>query len=131
MHAEQPDDPTDVGPSALRRARPDIHCVAADGPQAALRAALRIAAGHPVLFLHETLGLARQALAAAGAQPWPAGLLTAGGAVPAAPAGAAGAAGAAEPASAAELAGLADAADVTATTPLGQAGWFSQWNRGR
>jgi cyanophycin synthetase len=99
----KPGEMTDLITAALRRARPGIHCVAADGPEAALRAAVRIAAGHPVLFLHETFGMARQALAAVGAQPWPAGLLTAG----------------------------ADVADVTATAPLWQAGRFSQWNRGR
>ena len=31
----------------------------------------------------------------------------------------------------ADLDNLADAADVTATTPLWQAGWLSQRNRGR
>jgi cyanophycin synthetase len=103
QRGRKPGEMTDLITAALRRARPGIHCVAADGPEAALRAAVRIAAGHPVLFLHETFGMARQALAAVGAQPWPAGLLTAG----------------------------ADVADVTATAPLGQAGWLSQWNRGR
>jgi len=99
----KPGEMTDLITAALRQARPGIHCVAADGPEAALRTAVRIAAGNPVLFLHETFGMARQALAAVGAQPWPAGLLTAG----------------------------ADVADVTATAPLWQAGRFSQWNRGR
>jgi cyanophycin synthetase len=65
--------------AALRRARPGIRCVAADGPEAALRAALAMASGQPVLFLHESFGLARAALRAVGAEPWPGGLPATGG----------------------------------------------------
>ena len=72
----KPGEMTDLITAALRRARPGIQCAAADGPEAALRTAVRIACGHPVLFLHETFGMAREALAAVGAEPWPAGLLT-------------------------------------------------------
>ncbi|MGD0374912.1 MAG: cyanophycin synthetase [Streptosporangiaceae bacterium] len=118
----KPGEMTDLITAALRRARPDIHCVAADGPEAALRAAVRMACGHPVLFLHETFGMARKALAAVGAEPWPAGLLTVG---DPAETGTPGAADLASPAD------LADAADLTATAPLWQPGWLSQWNRGR
>ena len=82
QRGRQPGEMTDLITAALRRARPGIHCGAADGPQAALRAAVRISAGHPVLFLHETFGQARQALAAVGAQPWPEGLLSAAGPAP-------------------------------------------------
>jgi cyanophycin synthetase len=57
--------------AALRRARPDIACQPADGPEQALRAAVRLAAGAPVLFLYEKLADARAALDAIGATPWP------------------------------------------------------------
>jgi cyanophycin synthetase len=56
---------------ALRRARPGIHCAEADSPADALRAALTLAGGAPVLFLYEKLALAHDALLAVGAQPWP------------------------------------------------------------
>jgi hypothetical protein len=58
--------------AAIRRARPGVICAAADGPEAALRAASGMAAGSPVLFLYEKLEMARQALAAIGARPCPA-----------------------------------------------------------
>jgi cyanophycin synthetase len=58
--------------AAMRRARPGVMCAAADGPEAALRAASGMAAGSPVLFLYEKLEMARQALAAIGARPCPA-----------------------------------------------------------
>jgi cyanophycin synthetase len=57
---------------AMRRVRPDISCSAADSPREALRAAVAIAAGQPVLFLYEKLAMAREALASVGARPWPA-----------------------------------------------------------
>jgi cyanophycin synthetase len=57
--------------AALRRARPGIRCVAADGPAAALRAALALACGQPVLFVHESSAMAGAALRAVGAEPWP------------------------------------------------------------
>lgn len=55
--------------SALRRARPDIICEQAAGPEPALRRAMALAAGGPVLFLYEKLAAARDALGAVGAQP--------------------------------------------------------------
>ena len=55
--------------SALRAARPGITVEQAENPADALRAALRLAAGGPVLFLYEKLALARDALAAVGARP--------------------------------------------------------------
>jgi cyanophycin synthetase len=58
--------------AAMRRARPGITSAAAEGPEAALRAASGMAAGSPVLFLYEKLETARQALAAIGARPSPA-----------------------------------------------------------
>jgi cyanophycin synthetase len=105
----KPGEMTELITAALRRARPDIHCVAADGPEAALRMAVDVARGHPVLFLHETFGMARAALDAIGAQPWPAGFAAAGCRPP----------------------GGNDAAGRTATAPPGQAGQLSQWNPGR
>jgi hypothetical protein len=56
---------------ALRAAQPDITVQHAENPADALRAALRLAGGRPVLFLYEKLALARDALAAVGAEPWP------------------------------------------------------------
>ncbi|MBO0835221.1 MAG: cyanophycin synthetase, partial [Actinobacteria bacterium] len=56
---------------ALREARPGITVQHAENPSDALRAALRLAGGEPVLFLYEKLALARDALVAVGAQPWP------------------------------------------------------------
>jgi hypothetical protein len=56
---------------ALRAARPDITVQHAENPADALRAALRLAGGRPVLFLYEKLALARDALAAVDAEPWP------------------------------------------------------------
>jgi cyanophycin synthetase len=53
----------------LRRARPGIRCVPARSPQDALRAAVTMAGGHPVLFVHESFSQARAALAAIGAEP--------------------------------------------------------------
>jgi len=57
--------------SALRAAQPDITVQHAENPADALRAALRLAGGKPVLFLYEKLALARDALAAVDAEPWP------------------------------------------------------------
>jgi cyanophycin synthetase len=67
-----PGEMTNMITTAMRRARPDISCAAADGPREALRAAVAVAAGQPVLFLYEKLALAREALDAIGARPWPA-----------------------------------------------------------
>jgi cyanophycin synthetase len=57
--------------TALRAAQRDITVQHAENPADALRAALRLAGGRPVLFLYEKLALARDALAAVGAEPWP------------------------------------------------------------
>ena len=57
--------------SALSAARPDIVCRSAENPADALRAALELAGGAPVLFIYEKLALAMDALAAVGAEPWP------------------------------------------------------------
>jgi cyanophycin synthetase len=57
--------------SALRAARPGITVQHAENPADALRAALRLAGGGPVLFLYEKLAFAWDALAAVDAQPWP------------------------------------------------------------
>jgi cyanophycin synthetase len=56
---------------ALHAARPDITCVHAENPADALRTALRLADGGPVLFVYEKLGMAHDALAAVDAVPWP------------------------------------------------------------
>jgi cyanophycin synthetase len=57
---------------AMRRARPGITVVSADGPGQALSTAVGMAEGSPVLFLYEKLAKARDALGALGARPWPA-----------------------------------------------------------
>jgi cyanophycin synthetase len=101
--------------SALRSARPGIRCSVAENPADALREAIELAAGGPVLFLYEKLALARDALAAVGAVPWPEDDRTVAGAAAAAEAVAADAAVAdaaeAVVASAAAMA-ITDAADA-------------------
>jgi cyanophycin synthetase len=57
--------------AALEAARPDIVWHSAENPADALRAALELAAGGPVLFVYEKLAMATDALAAVGAEPWP------------------------------------------------------------
>ena len=57
--------------AAMRRIRPEVHVSFADGPAGALREAVALAAGAPVLFLYEKLHLALAALEAVGATPWP------------------------------------------------------------
>ena len=57
--------------SALRQARPGVEIRHADGPDEALREAMALAAGGPVLFLYEKLDSARSALDLVGAIPWP------------------------------------------------------------
>jgi cyanophycin synthetase len=57
--------------SALSAARPGVVCRAAENPADALRTALELAAGGPVLFIYEKLAFAMDALAAVGAEPWP------------------------------------------------------------
>jgi cyanophycin synthetase len=66
-----PGEMTGLITAAMRRARPGIMCAAADGPRAALRTAVAMAAGHPVLFLYEKLAAAADAIDAIGGQPWP------------------------------------------------------------
>jgi cyanophycin synthetase len=68
-----PGEMTDMIIGTLLRARPGITCAAADSPRSALRAALSMAAGQPVLFTYEKLAMAQEALNAIGARPWPAG----------------------------------------------------------
>jgi cyanophycin synthetase len=67
-----PGEMTDIITRAMRQVRPDITCAAAGGPQEALRAAVAMADGQPVLFLYEKLATARAALDAIGARPSPA-----------------------------------------------------------
>jgi cyanophycin synthetase len=67
-----PGEMTGIITRAMRRVRPDITCAAADGPQEALRAAVGMADGQPVLFLYEKLAMAHAALDAIGARPAPA-----------------------------------------------------------
>jgi cyanophycin synthetase len=57
--------------AAMRKIRPEVHVTFADGPADALRAAVDLAAGAPVLFLYEKLDPALAALEAVGATPWP------------------------------------------------------------
>jgi len=57
--------------AAMRAIRPAVHITFADGPADALRAAVALAAGAPVLFLYEKLEPALAALDALGATPWP------------------------------------------------------------
>jgi cyanophycin synthetase len=57
--------------AALQAARPGIRCRTAENPADALRAALDLADGDPVLFVYEKLALANDALVAVGAEPWP------------------------------------------------------------
>jgi folylpolyglutamate synthase/dihydropteroate synthase len=66
----RPGEMTELITAAMRRARPGITLAAADGPQAALRTAVEMAAGHPVLFLYEKLAMAHEALASLNAHPW-------------------------------------------------------------
>ncbi|MEV7967267.1 cyanophycin synthetase [Sphaerisporangium sp. NPDC088356] len=68
----RPGEMTGLITAAMRRARPGIGLATAEGPEAALRTAVTMAAGHPVLFLYEKLAMARQALEALNACPWPA-----------------------------------------------------------
>jgi cyanophycin synthetase len=85
----RPGEMTELITAAMRGARPGITPAAADGPQAALRTAVEMAAGHPVLFLYEKLATAHEALAALNARPWPADAVAPApaGAVTAVPAG--------------------------------------------
>jgi cyanophycin synthetase len=66
----EPGEMTELIVAAMRRVRPRISAIAANGPRPALQAAVAMAAGGPVLFLYEKLAMARDALDALGAQPW-------------------------------------------------------------
>ena len=66
-----PGEMTSLITGAMRRARPGVTVASADGPRSALSTAVAMAAGSPVLFLYEKLAMARDALDALGAQPWP------------------------------------------------------------
>jgi len=57
--------------ATLRQVRPDIRVAYADGPDEALRTAVSLAAGGPVLFIYEKLTAALAALQSLGATPWP------------------------------------------------------------
>ena len=57
--------------AAMRRVRPDIICEPAAGPEQALRHALSMADGAPILFLYEKFAAARAAVASVGAELWP------------------------------------------------------------
>jgi cyanophycin synthetase len=57
--------------SAMLAARPGLHCAHAENPVDALRTALTLANGGPVLFLYEKLTMAHDALTAVHAEPWP------------------------------------------------------------
>ena len=114
--------------AAMRRLRPDIVCEQADGPEAALRAAVRLADGGPVLFLFEKLAMAHAALDAVGARPWPAESMTS----------REGAADAPDDISAADALppdalpadAVPAAAQLAAASPLTRPDRLAQWNRG-
>jgi len=108
----RPGEMTDMIAAAMRRARPGISLATADGPQAALRAAVAMASGGPVLFLYEKLAMAPEALEALGGQPWPAD-------------SDADSADKAAPAAAPKAARAKSAAG-----PLRRADRLTQWNRG-
>jgi cyanophycin synthetase len=67
----EPGEMTALIGTALRSARPGISCAEVENPADGLRTALSLADGAPVLFLYEKLAIARDALQAVGAQPWP------------------------------------------------------------
>ncbi len=67
----EPGEMTALIGAALRSARPGISCAEVENPADGLRTALSLADGAPVLFLYEKLAIARDALQAVGAQPWP------------------------------------------------------------
>jgi len=71
LRGRQPGEMQELVCAALREARPGIVCELADGPRQALRRAVALAGGEPVLFLYEKLSAARAALDAIGAAPWP------------------------------------------------------------
>ncbi|MGN6680416.1 MAG: Mur ligase family protein, partial [Streptosporangiaceae bacterium] len=66
-----PGEMRDLIATAMRNIRPEVHVTFADGPADALRSAVELAAGAPVLFLYEKLDPALAALEPLGATPWP------------------------------------------------------------
>lgn len=77
LRGRAPGEMRDLVAAAMRAARPDIDLRHADGAEAALRAAVTLAGGGPVLFIFEKLAEAREALAAIGATPMEGGGSTA------------------------------------------------------
>ncbi len=71
LRGRAPGEMRDLVATAMRALRPEVHITFADGPAEALRAAVELAAGAPVLFLYEKLDPALAALEALGATPWP------------------------------------------------------------
>jgi cyanophycin synthetase len=73
LRGRTPGQMRDLIATAMRAVRPDIEIRHAHGAQPALREAVTLADGAPVLFIYEKLSVARAALDALGATPWPAG----------------------------------------------------------
>jgi cyanophycin synthetase len=71
LRGRAPGEMRELVAAELRRARPSVEISHADGPHDALRTAVNLAAGGPVLFLYEKLDQAMSALASLGATPWP------------------------------------------------------------
>jgi cyanophycin synthetase len=71
LRGRRPGEMQDLICAAMRRVRPDIVCERAAGPEQALRGAVALAGGAPVLLVYEKLAAARDAVAAIGAVPWP------------------------------------------------------------
>jgi cyanophycin synthetase len=99
-----PGEMTDIIICAMRRVRPDIACGVTHGPREALRSAVAIADGQPVLFLYEKLAMARYALDAIGARPWPAEAPAGSAGIPARPSATTGATSPSQPPVAAKIA---------------------------
>ncbi|HEY1618685.1 MAG TPA: cyanophycin synthetase [Streptosporangiaceae bacterium] len=73
LRGRRPGEMRELIAAALRQARPGIVCEHADGPERALRGALALAAGGPVLLVYEKLAAAQAAVAALGGVPCPDG----------------------------------------------------------
>lgn len=71
LRGRAPGEMRDLIASAMRKVRPAVHITFASGPAEALRTAVTLAAGGPVLFLYEKPAMARSALDSVGATPWP------------------------------------------------------------
>jgi hypothetical protein len=79
LRGRRPGEMRELIAAALRQARPGIVCEHADGPERALRGALALAAGGPVLLVYEQLTAARAAVAALGGVAAPDGAPVPGG----------------------------------------------------